>query len=213
MLKPREIPILFSAPMVRAILAGRKTVTRRLKTKARPGDRLWVRETWRTGKSLDKDSPKKIADRCLDAGYRESWAPIKFDADDATRWAHDLKDFDGWGKTRVSIHMPRWVSRLDDMEVLSVDEVPLQAITLAELEAEGASYPVHPETGGAIVVLTGPCAPSLYLRRVRNGETYTHEELLRAHFASLWDTLNGAGSWASNPKIFRIEFPQWRAPQ
>lgn len=39
-------PILFSPPMIRALLDGRKTQTRRLKFRAEPGDLLWVKETW-----------------------------------------------------------------------------------------------------------------------------------------------------------------------
>jgi hypothetical protein len=60
----RERPILFSGPMVRAILDGKKTQTRRVvkdlkpddsyieavclrrRPYGAPGDRLWVRETW-----------------------------------------------------------------------------------------------------------------------------------------------------------------------
>ena len=206
---PRELPILFSGPMVRAILAGRKTVTRRLRCRFRPGDRLWVRETWRAGKEWDDDRPVEI----------EPYADIRYEADGVARFMVNrdkaeflLSDFDAdvWGKTRVSIHMPRWAARLDDMEVLSVTESRLQSITLAELEEEGASYPVHPETGGALVAMTGHCPPSDYLRNIRytEGERWSHEELLRAHFASLWDNLNGAGSWKSNPLVYRTEFPR-----
>ncbi|MFG8756578.1 hypothetical protein ACEPU3_16565 [Pseudomonas aeruginosa] len=88
--KPRERPILFNDQMVRAILDGRKTVTRRVmkpqpdflgsmvdpntpfKTLdaglharitcpyGEPGDRLWVRETWHVGKPHDKTAPADI---------------------------------------------------------------------------------------------------------------------------------------------------------
>ncbi|MCS9381587.1 hypothetical protein N1E52_30440 [Pseudomonas aeruginosa] len=86
----KERPILFTGPMVRAILEGRKTVTRRVmkpqpdflgsmvdpntpfKTLdaglharitcpyGEPGDRLWVRETWHVGKPHDKTAPADI---------------------------------------------------------------------------------------------------------------------------------------------------------
>ena len=43
----KPVGMLFSAPMVRAVLEGRKTVTRRASVRCRPGDVVWGRETWR----------------------------------------------------------------------------------------------------------------------------------------------------------------------
>jgi hypothetical protein len=144
----REIPILFSAPMVRAILDGRKTVTRRAvksqpaipgicaytaagfpedwmwstesETIGRPfrcpygtpGDRLCVRETWRAPDYFDG-----IAPRVMDAAK----TPVWYDATPgvvAFPRALGITDAQP-GKTRVSIHMPRWASRLT-LEVVSV---------------------------------------------------------------------------------------------
>ena len=114
----KERPILFNAAMVRAVLDGTKILTRRevrdtglyaidagihgdavaarglanLATQCphgQPGDRLWVREAWRSAADLDKYSGSQIADLCLDAGYSVPWAPIQYEADGVRRdWQH-----------------------------------------------------------------------------------------------------------------------------
>lgn len=117
-----ERPIIFSAPMVRAILAGTKTQTRRLATsplaKCRPGDRLWVRETW-AGPILaviDGDMGERILYRATEPGWT---------------------DHKGRPPTwRPSIHMPRWASRIT-LEVTAVKVERLQDISEPDAKAEG----------------------------------------------------------------------------
>jgi len=130
-----ERPILFSGPMIRAILAGRKTQTRRVAkltgagrvkeagshrnwhladpdaVKAcpygTPGDRLWVRETFcDTG--------------CQRAVYRADTA--------VENWKYRI-----W---RPSIYMPRWASRIT-LEITDVRLERLQDISEADAAAEG----------------------------------------------------------------------------
>lgn len=144
-----ERPILFQGAMVRALLAGTKTQTWRAwreqppagvrvayvpgETRCpygQPGDRLWVKETFRFTSDFDGDSPTRVAERCLDAGYRTPWAPIQYEADGTRRnWQHvGTPPHEGPpqpGKTRVSIHMPRWACRL----VLDVTEVRVERTT------------------------------------------------------------------------------------
>jgi hypothetical protein len=122
----KDKPILFSGPMVRAILEGRKTVTRRIvKPEAAgdgswaygvPGDRLWVREAWGLLDTEPKDGPEK--------------ATVLYRATDGER--HDLR-YQLW---RPSIFMPRWASRLT-LALVSVRVEMLQAITEEDALAEG----------------------------------------------------------------------------
>lgn len=97
-------PIIFSGPMVRALLEGKKTQTRRLATsplrKCMPGDRLYVRETHYVENAGYRDgSDQRIIYRASTPDAPNSWTP--------------------------SIHMPRWASRL----TLIVEEVRFQHLT------------------------------------------------------------------------------------
>lgn len=153
----REIPILFSAPMVQAILAGRKTQTRRViklpswsisdwqhfetngKTAkticektgceadiqcpyGKPGDILWVRETWQLLPSGFDEIPPE---------YNYIYAASHQLSDECTRW-------------RPSIHMPRAACRLF-LRVKNVRVERLQDISEEDAKAEGiTSYWAEP---------------------------------------------------------------------
>ena len=132
----RERPILFSGPMVRAILEGRKTQTRRPikvddvyttvddtdgKTSAwqsdecgdwyempcpygKPGDLLWVRETWQIF---------RVCEDTWNGGYEaDLWdGPIPRERPNHA-WVTYAADDPGGRPWRPSIHMPRWASRI-----------------------------------------------------------------------------------------------------
>ena len=136
---PRERPILFSPKMVQAILAGKKTETRRVITSAfepgskcpygQPGDLLWVRETCqiygcytlvegktKTGKQRWKFSPR--GNRCVLYNGRFIKPP---------------KDRESLGfYTRPSIFMPRWASRI------SLLNKGVNIERLADIDSDGA---------------------------------------------------------------------------
>lgn len=205
----KERPILFSGAMVRALLAGSKTQTRRVVKRqpwasclieegmdgeapfiysalhgegpghdvqesrspctcpyGKPGDRLWVRETfdflpdggpdepqacvivyWATGSTEPRSAP-------------ESYNPMIY----------------GREKVRPSIHMPRWASRIT-LEVTGVRVERLHGITRGDAMAEGCPFPNMAQ---------GPDP--------------------RDWYAELWGAINGPGNWDANPWVWVVEF-------
>lgn len=198
-------PILFSAPMVRAILNGTKTQTRRAVNDRRiesappacffqwlrercpygqPGDRLWVRETgW--------ERPERTL-RMMREGA-DTWDRYYYDADGLVDSDHD--QFKEWGfKRRPSIHMPRWASRIL-LEITAVRLERLQTISAADAIAEGVcELPLQAAERGCW--WTGDVAAGAAL----------HGRTPSGAYRLLWEAINNPGSWDANPLVWVIEF-------
>jgi hypothetical protein len=206
-----ERPILFSAPMVRAILEGRKSQTRRIlkhgwATEDRivslpdgpnkglrvlpfaVGDRLWVREACFAQSSRDGEGVAYPADR--------SWRIIDHTKEATEKWLDLLyyrrRNDDGFegstGKLVPPIHMPRWASRIT-LEVTEVKVERLQDISEDDAWAEGFKPffdRENPEIVGKIAMspLVGP----------------------REAFRKLWETIHGPGAWEANPWVVALTF-------
>jgi hypothetical protein len=222
---PRERYLQFRGESVRAILAGQKDQTRRvvhfqpentqqavfvgpgmdlfqgLEIKARyglPGDRLWVRESWRVDTVWDGIRPSAVPPDVTvfyeagDERYGGEAAPI-------------------CGRFRQSIFMPRWASRLT-LEISNVRLAHVQDISEADAKAEGAGIEEEEEPPYTIVRNVGcpACSgnpkglPSL-CHPVMRGQGRPFACL----FANRWDGINArrAGcSFAENPFVFAITF-------
>lgn len=176
---PRDLPIIFSAPMVLALLAGRKTQTRRLATsplaRAEPGDRLWVRETFTTtqhGKAVYR------ADARDQTGQR--WSEITpGDPASEVRW-------------HPSRHMPRRASRLT-LVVTEVRRQSLVDITDADALAEGVVEVRQPDRDG-------------YRHFAVPGTVDREWPTPRAAFAGLWERLHGPQSWMAETRVVALSF-------
>lgn len=183
-------PILFSAPMVRAILAGTKSQTRRavkyipslgdpeawchkaaaVEKMVGPPDmwcpfgpvtrELWVRETWRNG--------------LADTGLIGS----------SFHYRADLDEPEAPGQWRPSIFMPRRASRIT-LRVTAVRVERLQAISEADARAEGC------------VASGGRGAPQTV--GMEGGTA-------RDEYRALWDSINGNGAWALDPWVWVVLF-------
>ncbi|HBR33746.1 MAG TPA: hypothetical protein DD734_03870 [Firmicutes bacterium] len=195
----KEWPILFSAPMVRAILDGHKTQTRRVIDKDvsnrfdidtdgtafayidqatgdsykphdiciyKPGDILWVRETWCDIYDIrGMNLPPRPIKECDTFYYK---ADYNFDAP-VLKW-------------RPSIHMPKRAARIW-LEVKDVRVERVQDIRPEDCESEG---------------IDDWCDDGIH----------DPSDALRKQFHNLWDAINtkrGYG-WDANPWVWAIEF-------
>ena len=125
-------PILFSAPMIRALLAGKKTVTRRMSKqwlKVKAGDELWCRETWRTRAAFDGLRPAEVGKRV--------GKDVRFEADGSVMDISGCREEFVSGKIRASIHMPRWASRITLEATEDARLERLHDITEEDAVAEG----------------------------------------------------------------------------
>lgn len=125
----KEHGILFSAPMVRALLARRKTQTRRMSKqwlRVKAGDVLWVRENWW---KIPEPSFQQLRDGA------DTWPKVAYDADESDICREQNRVM-GW-KLKPSIHMPRWASRIALIATEDAREQELWDVKAWECVAEG----------------------------------------------------------------------------
>lgn len=197
----KERPILFSGVMVRAILDGRKTQTRRVMSErhryhfiddcgdlalcpyGQPGDRMWVRESfWGCDAPGYGDIPCVV--------YDDEWHGKGYQPAEVRPWAPKF------GRI-PSIHMPRNCSRIT-LEVTGVRVERLNDCSEEDALAEGV---FKPGPSGNLPI--GPC-----VQRVSDGNeiVYCQRGMATAEYRELWDQINGAGAWAANPWVWVVEF-------
>ncbi|OVW95700.1 hypothetical protein BME42_20330 [Klebsiella pneumoniae] len=208
----KERGMIFNGEMVRAILDGRKTQTRRIMAPqpaddiercifpnpeaigwksslrhkhgsttahfchyGKPGDRIWVRETW-ARYNIDQNSH--------DIAYR---------ATTPADWPEE-------GLWRPSIHMLRWASRIL-LEITDVRVERLNAISPEDAESEGLERTNFTGFGDEPGLPSYP-EPDVYFDPLKK----QWKEYPPEAFAGLWESIYGEGSWNANPWVWVIEF-------
>lgn len=204
-------PILFSAPMVRAILDGRKTQTRRvLKPQPQPGQSVRPYPTamvdWQIYGSdglpiRSYTSPYRLGDllwvretwRCN--GWATDLATILYRASEGSGYTAMTEQYPVaghppmrvTGSWRPSIHMPRWASRIT-LRVTDVRVQRLQDITLRDVWAEGVEVRQFALFGS---------------------DKEGRDKIGRFHFWPVWDSINAKRpgcAWDDNPWVAAITF-------
>ncbi|MEN5176355.1 hypothetical protein [Brevundimonas diminuta] len=207
----KERPILFSGPMVRALLDGRKTQTRRIVKPRRHASLFAIEDdgspVWADSYIMDpgnaewrmRDNPYGVpGDRlwvkethavvprtayAMSEGVQQTLRPD--DNHDAAVYFADWERSKP-GRWRPSIHMPRWACRL----VLEITDVRVERLldcSNADAQAEGLQW----------------VTPGMWSVD-RSLPIIAHEA--RTAYFELWDHINGAGAAEANPWVWAVSF-------
>ena len=209
----KERGMIFNGEMVRAILDGRKTQTRRpIKWKQTRFTEIGEREDgskwpWSedTEHACDFWHPcpfGTVGDRIW---VRETWARYNIDQNshDIAYRATTPEDWPEEGRWGPSIHMPRWASRIL-LEITNVRVERLNAISEEDAQREG----VHTEVWDQTVVARNYAARDEFFQFWSEDMPHYVEmnHLYRSSFRSLWESIYGAENWLANPWVWVIEF-------
>lgn len=214
----KERPIIFSSPMVLALLDGRKTQTRRI-IKPQPevssipnyGTHAWRPDKqeahyfdFQNLKSFETAfNPRVCCPYSADRLYvRETWREAFSETHECFAYKADLKYKCGKqtppdleqltalnGGWKPSIHMPKKACRLW-LEVVDIRVERLQDISEEDAVCEGARF----TNFGNL--------PGWHFKDIKS-----HEDCLataKYAFANLWESINGVNSWTTNPWVWVI---------
>lgn len=218
-----ERGMIFNAEMVRAILDGRKTQTRRPvkfpvhdknlgcelagnelagelsagnylnSAFGKPGDRIWVREAFRV-----HSRATDVATLVYKASERNSWTEQTHRVPVAVCNKPATPE-----KWTPSLHMPRWASRIL-LEITDVRVERLNAISEEDAQREG----VHTEVWDQTVVARNYAARDEFFQFWSEDMPHYVEmnQLYRSSFRSLWESIYGEESWKANGWVWVISF-------
>lgn len=219
-----ERPIIFSTPMVRAIMFGQKHMTRRLsgleRINRRPGD--WIKpvfdpsdEKWVFTAEHGESEQVRLKCRFGAIGdhlwIRETFMPALLGIDDGglDQYGYLYKsDGPEWYEAIVanmedqrwkpSIHMPRQASRIS-LKITNIRIERLLEISDADCIEEGIEEEMDP-------LFPGERLFKFYPNKDLRDETFNTSP--RTSFYSLWELIHGLGSWHLNPWVWVIGFNQ-----
>lgn len=212
----KQRPILFSTPMVQAIRKGTKTQTRRIVTpQPTKGLHTFIspstvldgsdRTTWIYS---DKESSNCIEVKCKYGQpgdvlwVKETYSNLKVefgyymykaDSEEIGMSEEDMKNHCYQKKWKPSIFMPKSAARIW-LKITNVRLEQLQDISRDDARAEG--------------IERDPCTDTQFKNYVDGTTTYNE----RTSFYSLWESINGKESLASNPFVWVIEFEEIEKP-
>ncbi len=217
----KERPILFSAPMVHAILSGEKTQTRRaLSVKYKYLEdaiesAVSLGGTWSSDADGHGGLTAKVAEGTFAVPMRCPYGAVGGrlwvkEAIARFEWMDGGETSVGYVATPGVMHedaewvwkraqlpgmfMPRGLSRIT-LEVTDVRVERLQDISLEDMAAEGIRESDYAATAGTMTTSTGTETRDDWIT-----------EPVRAPYQRLWERINGAGSWDANPWVWAISF-------